>query len=335
MLPPGPSPASSEAAPPENSSSTPQATPPMTPSSRPAPLLAPVLLPAPRSQQGRAASPEGVGAAAFRVRLDVLLWSLSLLSTYLVLTRLLCHRAQSPSCRGLHTATPGCFELTTEPLPSFLHQLPQSFRATSGLSLPSARSIATSFPDLRVYFSILAASTAAALLAPSWYLRGGRSQLLAAAHLLPKAVAVGQLLLQRGPLDAVQLEWFQMCHLGAQGLLLMTLGKAFFAVRTMFWNMYLSNGAAEDGFEHAGSGRKLIDAAIRGMQHMNVQIMHSALSVRCRHSDTGSSPALCTMDCAFHHRFSNTQVGGHASCWRACMPDRRLILTCAPLLPTP
>jgi hypothetical protein len=222
--------ASPEAGPPEHQS-TPQATPPMSPSPHPAPPLRA------RVTQGRAAPPNRISAAALRTRADVLFWALSFLSSYLVLTFLLCDHPSTHSSEELHAATLArCFELPTQHLPSFLQQLLQA--PTSGFSFPSARSIATSFPDLLALFALGAASIAAALLTPSWSIQRRRSLALTVTHLLPNVVALWQLVMQRRPLDAAQQQWFQVYHFGAHRLLLLTVWKLFFAVSTTLRSVY-------------------------------------------------------------------------------------------------
>jgi hypothetical protein len=88
-----------------------------------------------------------------------------------------------------------------------------------------------------------AACSAAALLAPSWYLGGGRNQLLAAVRLLPKAVTLVQLLLP--PSTALhELHWacIQASALGGNGLvpgvLAVVIWPAMFPVRSII-DMFL------------------------------------------------------------------------------------------------
>jgi hypothetical protein len=80
--------------------------------------------------------------------------------------------------------------------------------------------------------TLSAAFSAAAWLAPSWYLQGGREQVLAAARLLPKAITVLQLLLlPSGPLEELQRVWLQTCTVGAKGLLAVMVWPLLFPVR--------------------------------------------------------------------------------------------------------
>jgi hypothetical protein len=266
----------------------------MSPSSHPAPPLRSCVT------QGRAAPPNSISTAALRARADVLLWALSFLSSYLLLSFLLCDHPPTHSSEELPAATaPRCFQLPTQHLPSFLHQLLQA--PSPGLSFPSARSITTSFPDLLAYFALGAASIAAAHLAPSWYLLRGSIFVLPAAQLITKTVAVGQLLLQRRPLDPAQQEWFQLYHLGARGLLLLTVVKLCFAVSTTLRSVYLLTGAVERTLAHAGCSRTQSGAASRRMQRVNA---HSALGSVCSlqlHRDccTGFWPAPFRTHCAW------------------------------------
>jgi hypothetical protein len=144
---------------------------------------------------------EAAPSNATSIKQDVLLWSIVIPAISVALlarTMFTCLR-QDPAA-GSHP--------------------PSSFMQLFQANLQITQLLLGCLPRCLAIMTLSAACSAAALLAPSWYLEGGREQLLAAARLLPKAIAVLQLLLLPAPPPGtLQRVWLQTCTVGAKGLL--------------------------------------------------------------------------------------------------------------------
>jgi hypothetical protein len=146
------------------------------------------------------ARPPLSGVAA-DTKLDILLWSIVIPAMALVLF-----------ARSLFTALRQAPAAASQPPPAFL----QLFHA----NLQTTHLLLGCFPRLLTILTLSAVCSAAAWLAPSWYLQHGREQLLAAARLLPKGITVLQLLLLPAPPPGtLQRVWLQTSIVGAKGLL--------------------------------------------------------------------------------------------------------------------
>jgi hypothetical protein len=185
--------------------------------------------PSPKPRLGSVLSvrPPLSGTAA-DTKLDVLLWSVVIPAISLVLF-----------ARSVVTALRHDPAAASHPPPSFL-QLFHNNRQIPHLLLGC-------LPRLLTILSLSAACSAAAWLAPSWYLQQGREQLLAAARLLPKAITVLQLLLLPShPLGELQRVWLQTSIVGGKGLLGVLIWPLLFPVRATLRNPSFEVGGMGD-----------------------------------------------------------------------------------------
>jgi hypothetical protein len=170
-----------------------------------------------------------ISGTAADTKLDILLWSIVIPAISLVLF-----------ARSVVTALRHDPAAASHPPPSFL-QLLHSNRQIPHLLLGC-------LPRLLTILSLSAACSAAARLAPSWYLQRGREQLLAAARLLPKAITVLQLLLllPSHPLGELQRVWLQTSIVGGKGLLGVLIWPLLFPVRATLRNPLFKAGGMGD-----------------------------------------------------------------------------------------
>jgi hypothetical protein len=144
---------------------------------------------------------------------DILLWSIVIPAMALVLF-----------ARSIFTALSLAPAASSRPPTSFL----QLFQA----NLQTTHLLLGCLPRLLAILTLSAVCSAAAWLAPSWYLQRGREQLLAGARLLPKGITVLQLLLLPShPLGTLQRVWLQTSTVGAKGLLGVLIWPLLFPVR--------------------------------------------------------------------------------------------------------
>jgi hypothetical protein len=176
-------------------------------------------------------------AASSFLKRDTLLWSIIILAITLAST-------QAPA---VWQRLPGADPFPTSNRWAFQSSPPRQILAASpshpSPSFPEARlrqscscaSISSRFPALAALAVVGVASITACLLAPAWYLLGGRQQLLAAACLLPKAAATVHLIVQTAPLDPLQQQLGWSCFVGMQGAVLAMLWHALFRVSDPSW----------------------------------------------------------------------------------------------------
>jgi hypothetical protein len=118
-------------------------------------------------------------------------------------------------------------EIFTRTLNTTLHQTPAVATQPRLPSLANVQTTQLLLPRCLTTLMLSAVCSAATLPAPSWYLQGGRSQLLAAAHLLHK---VQLLLPATHALRELQWVWTQTGMFGGQGVLAVIIWPAMLPV---------------------------------------------------------------------------------------------------------